>query len=103
MGRSSPGDRHRNSSTCQCELLIGISSLILASQCIQDVLPELVTLFDAMKDIDSPNQPSAAAALAKYEEICRSLSVEDLERHVEMIRWRDGTLFFRGSGLYSRY
>ena len=40
-----------------------------------------------MKDSDSPNQPTAASALARFEEICTTLKEEDLERQVEAIRW----------------
>ena len=34
-------------------------------------------LFDSMKDFDSASQPTAASALARFEEICMALKLED--------------------------
>ncbi|KAF8881734.1 hypothetical protein CPB85DRAFT_1567348 [Mucidula mucida] len=55
------------------------SALEFNLRCDEDVIPDIVPLFDSMKDSASPTQPSAAAALSHYEEICSSLSTEDLE------------------------
>ncbi|KAF8072290.1 hypothetical protein FPV67DRAFT_1484801 [Lyophyllum atratum] len=55
-------------------------------RCIEDVIPDIVKLFDSMKDPDS--QITAAGALARFEEICSTLGAEDLQRHVEATRWR---------------
>jgi len=38
-----------------------------------------------MKNSDSPNQHTAASALAHFEEICMTLKQEDFERQVEAI------------------
>ncbi len=43
-----------------------------------------------MKDSASATQPSAAMALSRYEEICSSLSVEDLELEVPGMLWLEG-------------
>ncbi len=43
-----------------------------------------------MKEYDSPAQPSAAAALSRYEEICGSVSAEELELEVQGRYWHDG-------------
>ncbi len=43
-----------------------------------------------MKEFDSPAQPSAATALSRYEEICGSLSAEDLELEVPGRYWFEG-------------
>ena len=61
------------------------------SKCIEDIIPELGRLLDSMKDKGSPSQPTASIALARYEEICQSLSVEDLQRNVEAVAWRRGS------------
>ncbi len=60
------------------------------SQCIEDVIPKIGPLFDSMKDGESEEQPTAAAALSRYNEICSSLSDEDMEREVAAVRWTDG-------------
>ena len=57
------------------------------TECIEDVIPDLAHLFDSMKDPDSPNQPTAASSLARFEEICMTLKEEDFERQVEATRW----------------
>jgi len=48
-----------------------------------------------MKDSDSPNQPTAASVLARFEEICMSLKQEDVEREVKATRWIFGNLKYR--------
>ncbi|KAF8885125.1 hypothetical protein CPB85DRAFT_1442148 [Mucidula mucida] len=58
-------------------------------RCIEDVVPDLGTLLDLMKDCDHPDQPAAAAALSRYEEICSLLGTNDMHREVKMIRWND--------------
>ncbi len=50
-------------------------------------MPDLGTLLDLMKDCDHPDQPAAAAALSRYEEICSLLGTNDMHREVKMIRW----------------
>ncbi|KAF8900797.1 hypothetical protein CPB85DRAFT_1439366 [Mucidula mucida] len=71
------------------------SALQFNLRCIEDVIPDIVPLFESMKDSASPTQPSAAAALSRYEEICSSLSTEDLELHVEGRYWLDGEISLR--------
>jgi hypothetical protein len=43
-----------------------------------------------MKDFDSPTQPTATSALARFEEICMTLRQEDFGRQVEATRWISG-------------
>ena len=43
-----------------------------------------------MKDRKNASQPTATVALSRFEEICKSLSVEDLQRSVEAISWDEG-------------
>jgi hypothetical protein len=57
-----------------------------------DVIPEFGHLLDSMKDSDSPSQPTAASALARFEEICMALRQEDVERTIEATRWISGIL-----------
>lgn len=52
------------------------------AQCVEDMIPELGHLRDSMKD-HSPIQPTAASALALFEEVCMCLRPEDFERTVE--------------------
>lgn len=54
------------------------------------MIPELGQLLDSMKDKGSLSQPTASIALARYEEICQLLSVEDLHRNVQAVAWRRG-------------
>jgi len=75
-----------------CSLAIALE---LNLRCIEDVIPDLGHLFDSMKDSDSPNQPTAASALARFEEICMTLKQEDFERQVEATRWIFGKLKYR--------
>jgi len=65
-------------------------SLEVNLRCTEDVIPDIVHLLGSMQDADSPNQPTAAAALACFEEICGILTGEDLERSVEATRWIAG-------------
>ncbi|KAF8916837.1 hypothetical protein CPB85DRAFT_1288140 [Mucidula mucida] len=64
-------------------------------RCIQDVLPDLIGLFDSMKDYEDPEQPTASAALSRYEEICRALPVDALDNQVQATRWRNGRMTYR--------
>ncbi|KAF9045911.1 hypothetical protein BDZ89DRAFT_99587 [Hymenopellis radicata] len=65
--------------------------------CIQDLLPNLIALFDSMKDYENPKQPTASAALSRYEEICHSLPVDVLDNQVQATRWRHGRMTYRRS------
>ena len=47
-----------------------------------------------MEDTKSEYHPTASAALARFEEICKSLSVEDLQRSVEAISWKKGLFIY---------
>jgi hypothetical protein len=67
------------------------------------VIPEIVNLLDSMKDTDSPNQPTATAALAYFEEICGILTEEDLEHSVEATRWISGVCTLVHMGMYGVY
>ncbi|KAF8881730.1 hypothetical protein CPB85DRAFT_1259065 [Mucidula mucida] len=60
-------------------------------ECIEDIIPEIGPLFDSMKDGESEEQPTAAAALSRYNKICSSLCEEDMEREVAAVRWTDGS------------
>jgi len=71
------------------------TALEINLRCIEDVIPDLGHLFDSMKDSDSPNQPTAASVLARFEEICMSLKQEDVEREVKATRWIFGNLKYR--------
>ncbi|KAF8881724.1 hypothetical protein CPB85DRAFT_417608 [Mucidula mucida] len=71
------------------------SALEFNLRCIQDVIPDIGPLFDSMKEFDSPAQPSAATALSRYEEICGSLSAEDLELEVPGRYWFEGEITYR--------
>ncbi|KAF8885115.1 hypothetical protein CPB85DRAFT_1566945 [Mucidula mucida] len=71
------------------------SALEFNLRCIQDVIPDIGPLFDSMKDSASPTQPSAATALSRYEEICSSLSAEDLELDVRGMLWLEGKITYR--------
>ena len=62
------------------------------------MIPQLGPLFDSMKDIDSPSQPTAASALVRFEEICMALRQEDYERMVEAVRWHNGILILSNFG-----
>ncbi|KAF8891982.1 hypothetical protein CPB85DRAFT_1440922 [Mucidula mucida] len=66
-------------------------------RCIEDVVPDLGTLLELMKDCDSPDQPTAAAALSRYEEICNLLSTDDMHREVEAIWWEEDRIKYRDS------
>ncbi len=57
--------------------------------CIEDIIPDIVPLVDAMKEYNSPAQPSAAAALSCYERICGSVSAEELELEVKGCYWHN--------------
>ncbi|KAF8881728.1 hypothetical protein CPB85DRAFT_1567343 [Mucidula mucida] len=72
-----------------------VASLEAHLRCIEDVIPKIGPLFDSMKDGESEEQPTAAAALSRYNEICSSLSDEDMEREVAAVRWTDGRLTYR--------
>ncbi|KAF8888001.1 hypothetical protein CPB85DRAFT_1334833 [Mucidula mucida] len=67
------------------------SALEIHLRCIEDVIPDLGTLFDSMKNRDDPHQLTAAAALSRFEEICSSLSTDDMQREVKAIWWTRGT------------
>ena len=67
------------------------------------MIPEIVNLLDSMKDTDSPNQPTATAALAYFEEICGILTEEDLEHSVEATRWISGVCTLVHMGMYGVY
>ncbi|KAF8885117.1 hypothetical protein CPB85DRAFT_1442142 [Mucidula mucida] len=66
-------------------------------RCIEDVVPDLGTLLELMKDCDSPDQPTAAAALSRYEEICNLLSTDDMHREVKAIWWEEDRIKYRDS------
>ena len=67
------------------------------------MIPEIVNLLDSMKDTDSPNQPTATAALAYFKEICGILTEEDLEHSVEATRWISGVCTLVHMGMYGVY
>ncbi len=67
-----------------------MQTLTFYVQCVEDIIPDLGTLLNSMKDYDSPHQPSAAAALSQYEELCSFLSTDDMHREVKMLRWDHG-------------
>lgn len=50
-----------------------------------------------MKDKKNVSQPTASVALARFEEICKSLTVEDLQRQVEAISWQNGPFSYWAS------
>ncbi|KAF8900810.1 hypothetical protein CPB85DRAFT_1458127 [Mucidula mucida] len=73
------------------------SALEVHLRCVEDIIPDLGTLLNSMKDYDSPHQPSAAAALSQYEELCSFLSTDDMHREVKMLRWDHGVITYRKS------
>jgi len=71
------------------------AALEINLRCIEDVLPDLGRLFDSMKDSDGSSQPTAASALARFDEICMTLRQEDFGRQVEATRWISGKMEYR--------
>ncbi|KAF8891973.1 hypothetical protein CPB85DRAFT_1440913 [Mucidula mucida] len=69
----------------------------LLSECIEDVVPDLGTLLELMKDCDSPDQPTAAAAFSRYQEICSLLSADDMHLEVKAIWWDKDRIKYRVS------